>query len=238
MGELLVSEDDEPKHLDLDGVPLHVNHAARRYPVCIVWTPIHPISWLAPYVGHVGVCSTDGVVYDWTGVINRDRMAFGWPARYVQFKLAEVDCTAEDWDAKLAAAVSLFDGYDGPRYNFVSWNCHSFIVLFLNSLGGKGQCAGRWNLVTICGLFLAAGRFTSLGGFVGTWGPLALCYAAALGAAGWEGVQRFFRVSCLVNAVIILWFALATAVGVRGMHGRWGTQSCAKPAIGVAVGAP
>ena len=41
-----------------------INSSAQRYPRCIVWTPIHPITWFAPYVGHVGICDTEGIVHD------------------------------------------------------------------------------------------------------------------------------------------------------------------------------
>eukprot|EP01047_Picozoa_sp_COSAG01_P107979 COSAG01_NODE_36938_length_510_cov_2.849148_2_plen_131_part_01 len=28
------------------------------HPCCILWTPIHPITWFAPFVGHMGVCDS------------------------------------------------------------------------------------------------------------------------------------------------------------------------------------
>lgn len=201
-------------------LPARVNHASHRYPACIVWTPIHPISWFAPYIGHVGVCCSKGVVYDWTGMINRDSMAFGWPARYVHFEFAEVGCSADEWDAKLGNAVALFSSSDGPSYDFCTWNCHSLLVYFLNSLNGRGCCAGRWNLVSICGLFFIAGRFTTLCSVVSTFGPVFACYALALATSGWAGALSFFRLSCMINAVFVVWFVFATSIGVSGMHGR------------------
>lgn len=202
------------------GAPPRVHHRAHRYPACIVWTPIHPISWVAPYIGHVGVSCSEGVVYDWVGMINRDGMAFGWPARYVQFQFADIGCTADEWDAKLSDAVALFSSGDGPSYDFCTWNCHSLLVFFLNSLGGRGRCAGRWNLVSICGLFFFAGRFTTACSAVSTFGPILACYALALGTGGWSGVLGFFRLSCWINAVFVAWFLFATAIGLGGMHGR------------------
>ena len=32
------------------------------FPHCIVWTPIPLISWLVPFVGHMGICTSKGVI--------------------------------------------------------------------------------------------------------------------------------------------------------------------------------
>ena len=34
----------------------------KTFPHCIVWTPIPLISWLVPLVGHMGVCSSRGLI--------------------------------------------------------------------------------------------------------------------------------------------------------------------------------
>ena len=52
-----------------------------RYPFAIVWTPIHPISWFLPFVGHMGVCDSNGICFDFTGDICVDQLAFGRPTR-------------------------------------------------------------------------------------------------------------------------------------------------------------
>ncbi|KAJ1617325.1 hypothetical protein T492DRAFT_1100585 [Pavlovales sp. CCMP2436] len=197
-----------------------VDHAAHRYPACIVWAPIHPITWIAPYIGHVGVCSSEGVVYDWVGAINENDMAFGWPVRYVHFDLAELGCTANDWDERLFESVQLFNSSEGPMYDFCTWNCHSFIVKFLNDVGGRGMCAKRWNLLSICGLFFFWGRFTTFCGVLQAFGPLLTGYALAQSLGGWSGVLGFFRVTCYVNVALVGWFTFASALGMGGMHGR------------------
>lgn len=38
-----------------------------RYPFCIVWTVIPCISWFLPTIGHTGICTSDGVIYDFSG---------------------------------------------------------------------------------------------------------------------------------------------------------------------------
>lgn len=55
----------------------------KRFPFAIVWTPIHPITWLLPFVGHMGICDSRGVILDFTGGIGCDCFAFGSPTRYL-----------------------------------------------------------------------------------------------------------------------------------------------------------
>lgn len=34
----------------------------KTFPYCLVWTPIPLISWLIPYVGHMGLANARGVI--------------------------------------------------------------------------------------------------------------------------------------------------------------------------------
>jgi hypothetical protein len=44
-----------------------VDSSRVRYPHCIVWTPIPLLTWLFPFVGHMGIARTDGVIRDFAG---------------------------------------------------------------------------------------------------------------------------------------------------------------------------
>ncbi|KAG9339190.1 hypothetical protein JZ751_024048 [Albula glossodonta] len=44
-----------------------INPDIIRYPYCIVWTPIPVLSWILPFVGHMGICTTAGVIRDFAG---------------------------------------------------------------------------------------------------------------------------------------------------------------------------
>jgi hypothetical protein len=69
---------------DVDrGVEAVKDTRRHRYPFAIVWTPIHPITWLAPFVGHMGICDSRGICLDFTGAIGVDDLAFGSPTRYI-----------------------------------------------------------------------------------------------------------------------------------------------------------
>ena len=105
-----------------------INSSTERYPRCIVWTPIHPITWFAPYVGHLGICDTEGIVHDFAmpyavtvdnsapiivpphlrrfrapGPATRSDLrtvAFGSPRRYLP-----VHPPDDDWDRHVRIAV-------------------------------------------------------------------------------------------------------------------------------------
>ncbi|KAJ6650834.1 hypothetical protein lerEdw1_002882 [Lerista edwardsae] len=38
-----------------------------RFPYCVVWTPIPVLTWLFPIVGHMGICTSAGVIQDFAG---------------------------------------------------------------------------------------------------------------------------------------------------------------------------
>ncbi|KAL5684129.1 hypothetical protein ACJX0J_010514, partial [Zea mays] len=62
-----------------------------RFPCCIVWTPIPFITWLVPFIGHIGICREDGVILDFSGphFVSVDNFAFGAVARYIQVNCDE-----------------------------------------------------------------------------------------------------------------------------------------------------
>uniref|UniRef100_A0A0E0JN56 Uncharacterized protein n=1 Tax=Oryza punctata TaxID=4537 RepID=A0A0E0JN56_ORYPU len=63
-----------------------------RFPCCIVWTPLPVVSWLAPYIGHAGICQEDGTVLDFAGsnLVSMDNFAYGSIARYLQLDRKKV----------------------------------------------------------------------------------------------------------------------------------------------------
>lgn len=56
-----------------------------KFPCCLVWTPLPVVSWLAPYMGHVGICREDGTVLDFFGsnLVNVGDFGYGTIARYL-----------------------------------------------------------------------------------------------------------------------------------------------------------
>lgn len=63
-----------------------------RFPCCIVWTPLPVVSWLAPYIGHMGIAREDGTVLDFAGsnLVSVDDLAYGSVAIFLQLDRAKV----------------------------------------------------------------------------------------------------------------------------------------------------
>ena len=61
-----------------------IDHVRERYPFCIVWTPLPLITWIFPFIGHMGICDSRGIIHDFAGpyYVSRDNMAFGNPVKY------------------------------------------------------------------------------------------------------------------------------------------------------------
>lgn len=72
--------------------PMRIDPRRDRFPCCIVWTPLPFITWLVPFIGHVGICREDGVILDFAGpnFVCVDNFAFGAVSRYIQINKAKV----------------------------------------------------------------------------------------------------------------------------------------------------
>lgn len=83
----LMIEGNVPKTMQIDP-------RRARFPYCIVWTPLPIISWLIPFIGHIGICREDGVILDFAGpnFVCVDNFAFGSVTRYLQISKEKV-CT-------------------------------------------------------------------------------------------------------------------------------------------------
>ena len=75
-----------------------VDPSANRYPYCVVWSPLPVITWLFPFIGHLGICDSNGVIWDFAGpyTIGCEHMAFGAPTRYMQ--LSPERATKTSWN--------------------------------------------------------------------------------------------------------------------------------------------
>ena len=186
---------------------LRIDHSHHRYPYCLVWTPIHPVTWACPYVGHVGLCGPDGVVLDFAGKrIGRNSMAFGWPARYVQLP---PDAT-EDWTGEIDRATEQFGRVD---YNFLTWNCHSFLAGFLNNIGHTpDRMAERLGCWTVAGVGLrlfVEGRYVGCGGLQQWGGSLGVSAAvvwAGASSGSWGLATAWGYVLLACNGFFVIWF--------------------------------
>ncbi|KAL7502797.1 hypothetical protein ACHAXN_000705 [Cyclotella atomus] len=59
----------------------------------ILWSPLPPITWLIPFIGHMGIATSRGVACDFQGpysVGERGRMAFGKPTRVLRVDISSL----------------------------------------------------------------------------------------------------------------------------------------------------
>eukprot|EP01065_Artemidia_motanka_P028109 TRINITY_DN33343_c0_g1_i1.p1 TRINITY_DN33343_c0_g1~~TRINITY_DN33343_c0_g1_i1.p1 ORF type:complete len:200 (+),score=31.07 TRINITY_DN33343_c0_g1_i1:84-683(+) len=164
--------------------------AKQRFPHCIVWTPIHPITWFLPFVGHMGICDSRGVIYDFTGAVCADELAFGETTRYLPLKPAKVRGAQTQLlqaDSAEAAKRRCWDGaivksnevYEHKLHCMVCGSdCHSHVARALNEMRYAGH--GHWNKVTLAAWIFFCGRHVGWAGVVKTWLGAALVAAVFL----------------------------------------------------------
>ncbi len=108
-----------------------INHNKHRYPFCIVWSPIPLITWIFPFIGHTGICDSQGVIHDFAGpyTITVDQFAFGVPTRYLV--LSPELCVDQEWDGAVESGCNV---YKGRMHNLFCDNCHSHVAECLNKM--------------------------------------------------------------------------------------------------------
>ena len=140
---------------------LKIDLERQRYPYCIVWTPIPCVTWLFPSIGHAGICTSEGVIYDFAGpyYVSVDNMAFGNPTKYIFLDLDPKEC--ERYDDAIEEGK---DDYTQQMYSFCCNNCHSFIARCLNKLRYKGKT--NYTMVHIWWMLCIKSKFISLSKFI------------------------------------------------------------------------
>ncbi|PON56346.1 Protein REVERSION-TO-ETHYLENE SENSITIVITY [Parasponia andersonii] len=193
-----------------------------QFPCCVVWTPLPVVSWLAPFIGHVGICREDGAVLDFAGsnFVNVDSFAFGAPARYLQLD-REVCCfpqnlsghtckhgyrhtefgTSVTWDDALQSSVRHFEH---KSYNLFTCNCHSFVANCLNRLCYGGSM--NWNMINVAALILFKGHWVDGLSILRSFFPFMVVLSFGIFMVGWPFLIGLFSFSFL----LLGWFLLGT----------------------------
>lgn len=150
---------------------LEIDAKNDRYPYCIVWTPIPFLTWFFPFIGHMGICTSSGVIRDFAGsyYVSEDNMGFGRPTKYWQLDSSSVQGGATAWDRAVADAA---DVYKTRVHNLCCDNCHSMVALALNDMRYDGKTS--WNMVNVAFLTLVYGRYVSFSAWLKTWLPFLL----------------------------------------------------------------
>ncbi|KAL7477633.1 hypothetical protein ACHAW6_003432 [Cyclotella cf. meneghiniana] len=155
----------------------------------ILWSPLPPITWVLPFIGHMGIATSRGVACDFQGpyaVGERGRMAFGKPTRALRIDIgslsdyssilqnpSNVTCAggADQWDKAITEADA---EYRTRMHNICCDNCHSHVAYALNAMDVRAYGIRNWDMVKLCFLMFFKGRFLGVEGFVRQFLPFGL----------------------------------------------------------------
>ncbi|XP_057524282.1 protein REVERSION-TO-ETHYLENE SENSITIVITY1 [Amaranthus tricolor] len=193
-----------------------------KFPCCLVWTPLPVVSWLAPFIGHVGICREDGSILDFSGsnLVNVDHFAFGAAAKYYQLdrkqccfppNLSGHVCkhrykhhefgTAITWDDALDLSKH---HYENKSYNLFTCNCHSYAANCLNRLCYGGSM--NWNMIDIAAMVLWKGQWVDGKSVLRSFLPFLAVLCLGIYMVGWPFLVAMLSFSLL----LVVWFVLTT----------------------------
>ncbi|PIA64363.1 hypothetical protein AQUCO_00100087v1 [Aquilegia coerulea] len=193
-----------------------------NFPCCLVWAPLPVVSWLAPFIGHIGICREDGTIVNFSGTnfVNVNDFAFGSVARYLELdrekccfppNLSAHTCksayrhmergVAMTWDNALNTSMHHFEH---KSYNLFTCNCHSYVANCLNRLC-YGGCL-TWNMVNVATLILLKGHWVDTMSVVRSFFPFIVVLCFGIVMVGWPFLFGLGSFSLL----LILWFLFAT----------------------------
>lgn len=132
-----------------------------KYSHHLIWTTIPIISWIIPFIGHMGITDSKSNIYDFAGdyTVQKNDFAFGNPILVYQIPHT---CTLDD------RIISISDKYKQKRHSFITNNCHHFCLDCLQSGDNTVQLTIK---VMLYGVYLDGwkGRLHHWGPFIITW---------------------------------------------------------------------
>jgi transmembrane protein 222 len=160
--------------------PVKIAPRTDHFPVCVVWTPLPLLSWLVPFVGHLGIATSDGTLHDFAGSYyirkHPTSLAFGPVCKYVPIDLAHIKQALHSdysptfvWDRAVQEADH---EYEHMTHNLLCNNCHSHVAMVLNRLQYKGFT--HWNTVTLIAFVVWHGKWVSAKRMLMVWAPFLL----------------------------------------------------------------
>lgn len=133
--------DDNEESVEINDVPKKQELAS-----CVVWTQIPLISWLLPFFGHVGICDSNGVVYDFQGPchVGKGKLLFGEP-----MEKWELGIDSETLDRSIKEATEEFKH---RNFSIICSNCHFYAATVLKNANYKQRtcCCNLFNDWTCC----------------------------------------------------------------------------------------
>ena len=143
---------------------LKIDIKHQKFPYCIVWTPIPFITYILPFIGHTGICSSNGIIHDFAGsyFVSVDEFSFGKVTKYVQLNLNEVEKI--NWDKAIDKGD---ERYNMESHNLFCNNCHSHCAYVLNVVNYKKK--SNYNMVSIWWMVTLKSKYVNFMAFVKTY---------------------------------------------------------------------
>ncbi|KAL9642273.1 hypothetical protein ABK040_007272 [Willaertia magna] len=159
-----------------------------RFPYCIVWTPIPLITWLLPFVGHMGIATSEGIIHDFAGpyYISVDNFSFGRPTKYLSLQslFPDKQFTSKELDEAIKNSKKC---YRKLMYNFFCNNCHHFVANVLNQLNLRRT---DFTIVELGFYLFFYGKFIGISGVLKTFLPF--CILTLLSLFFWIKIVNLF----------------------------------------------
>lgn len=130
----------------------------------IIWTPIPLLTWILPFIGHMGIQDSSGITHDFAGPyeVGIGQFAFGRPLR----TLPLVGANAHLLDEAILHADEV---YRQRMHNLFCDNCHSHVALALNRAAYDGRTT--WGMVNLAVWMLLRGAYTDSTAVALHWAP-------------------------------------------------------------------
>lgn len=147
-----------------------INVEENKYPFCIVWRPIRVLTWLAPFLGHVGIGMSNGVIKDFAKSYEILSDGFGRPAKYIRMDPNLVEGGADAWDSAIELSSNTYGKHKlhPPFFD----NCYSYVGFALTTMKYNGNQS--WHMGYRGGWIFAKSKYVGLYGFVWTWLPFTI----------------------------------------------------------------
>ncbi|EAA16818.1 hypothetical protein [Plasmodium yoelii yoelii] len=154
---------------------MEINKKENKFPYCVVFTYLPFVSTFIPIIGHIGICTSEGIVHDFSGsytisvgfknklspiFISKivDDMGFGDPMKY--WKLDKNKLPLSITDASYDEAIIKADNeFSNRPHNLFRNNCHHHVATVLNNINYKGK--SDWTPFQVFLHLTIYGRFIS-----------------------------------------------------------------------------
>lgn len=108
-----------------------------RLSYCILWSPLPVITWVLPFIGHLGIADSRGIASDFQGpyfVGDQGRMAFGTPTRALKVNLGTLSRKCHNLSCRKFFCHTVVAFVEGCDLSTLSKKTSKLLLIHLYSL--------------------------------------------------------------------------------------------------------